>query len=524
MGVEHELKLQGRPEDLQRLLREPAITAALHGRPKRQRLAATYYDTEDGRLRTAHGMSLRVRREGKSYVQTVKHEGKANGVLLSRDEWEMPLDDDRPDPTRLTDPALADLVATLTADGIVPIARTDIRRDTVDLDWSDEHGRTAVVNLALDEGTIEAGGRSTEVGELELELVEGDPACLFALALRFAEIVPLRFGTQGKWQRGVRLHAGLAAEPAKAQRPALHAQMNIEEVMTAAIAAALHQWLANEAAVLESADPEAIHQMRVALRRLRSLLTLFKGLIPEAQRTSLSAELRAIVQALGATRDLDVFASEMVGSVRRTRPDDPSIEALGELACKAKVDAQGHAQAMLASSTYGRTALRMTAWLELRGWRVGPDAPSADRLAESAVPAAAAVLDRGLHKIKHRGKGFADLAPPERHKVRIACKKLRYGADAFAGLFDAHAAKPYLKRLSHLQDLMGRFNDAILCGKMVDRLLGDPEAPVTARREAALGGGLVVGWHAHATKADEAGLLEAWRAFKHAKPFWRTPR
>ncbi|WP_027133982.1 CYTH and CHAD domain-containing protein [Geminicoccus roseus] len=522
MGVERELKLEGKPDDLRKLLREPVIATGLRSRPKRKRLVTTYFDTPDGTLRDEFGMSLRVRRDGRRWLQTVKRERRADGVLFSRDEWEMPIAGETPDPTRLTDPALAEVVAILTSREVVPIVRTEIRRDQVDLDWADEHGRVAVVNLSLDDGRIEAGGNGIEVGELELELVEGDPSCLFSLALRCADIVPIRFGTLGKWERGCRLLAGDSPQPEKAERPTISPACNIEEVMIASFGAALRQWLGNEAAVQDGSDPEGIHQMRVALRRLRSLLTLFKGLIPDAQRSSLSAELRIVVQGLGPARDLDVFQSELLPPVIEARPGDPSSLALQAVAEAARKAAYQDAQAMIADRAYGRTLLRFSAWLDMRAWRMGSDAVGVDQLAMPSVEAASALLDKALRKVLRRGRGFADLSPPERHEVRIALKKLRYGADAFSGLFDPEEVKPYARRLSRLQDHMGRFNDAAVTGTIVDRLMDDASLPLAKRHEAARGGGLVIGWHAHAAVADEPELLAAWRAFKHAKPFWRS--
>jgi inorganic triphosphatase YgiF len=523
MGVERELKLEGDPSDLRRLLQDPAIAGGLKGRPKRKRLTTTYYDTEDAILRERFGMSLRVRKDGRRRIQTVKRERRADGVMFARDEWEMAIEGEVPDAARLTDPALADIVAVLTAHPVVPVVRSEIRREVVDLAWTDEHGRSAVVNLSLDEGRIAAGDGEVPVGELELELVEGEPACLFSLALRCADIVPVRFGTQGKWERGFRLHTGRSPEPEKALRPVLSADANIEEVMVASFAAALRQWLGNEAAVQDGRDPEGVHQMRVALRRLRSLLTVFKDLIPDAQRKALSAELRTVVQALGPARDLDVFETELLAPVLDARPDDRSLSALRDLAATARARAYDQARAAVAERSYGRTLLRLSAWLDMRGWRLGADAVDAEQLAMPPVEAASALLDKALRKVLRRGRRFARLSPPERHKVRIALKKLRYAADAVSDLFDPDLVKPYARRLSRLQDHMGRFNDAFVAGELVNGLLEDHALPAAARQEAAKGGGLVAGWHAHAAVADEPELRSAWKAFKRAEPFWRKP-
>ncbi|WP_159710652.1 CYTH domain-containing protein, partial [Geminicoccus flavidas] len=128
MGVERELKLEGRAEDLRKLLADPVVADSLKGLPARRRLVATYYDTPEGTLRRELGMSLRVRKEGRRWVQAVKCEPAGDGVPLARGEWEVQVSGEAPELARFTDPELAELVQAANGRELVAIVRTDIRR------------------------------------------------------------------------------------------------------------------------------------------------------------------------------------------------------------------------------------------------------------------------------------------------------------------------------------------------------------------------------------------------------------
>lgn len=170
-----------------------AVLAALPpGATAVKPMTATYFDTSDQWL-SRNGFGLRVRRTGDRRIQTLKSALGADG---GRDEWEWPAPGDAAEPALLTEtPAALPEGAALVPQFTVTVTRT-VRVVEV------PGGR---IEIALDDGVVEAGGRREAILELELELLSGDPAALGGLAARLAERVALTPSTVTKAERGFRL-------------------------------------------------------------------------------------------------------------------------------------------------------------------------------------------------------------------------------------------------------------------------------------------------------------------------------
>jgi CHAD domain-containing protein len=135
-------------------------------------------------------------------------------------------------------------------------------------------------------------------------------------------------------------------------------------------------------------------------------------------------------------------------------------------------------------------------------------------LTEPATSFAVACLQRLHRRVRKRGKNLIDLAPEERHQVRIALKNLRYSADFFGNLFDhTGAIRSYTRATARLQDALGNFNDIIMVTDLVEQL--DVHAEVSLRA-----GGIVIGWYGRGALLHDAGLRDARRVFRKVKPFW----
>ncbi|MDE2148008.1 MAG: CYTH domain-containing protein, partial [Burkholderiales bacterium] len=317
-AIEIELKFQVPAARRQALARAVATASA-----RTTRLQAVYADTSDLRLAAA-GLALRLRKEGRVWVQTLKGRGDD---LMSRLEHSvrLPAQAGEPafDPQRHAGSAVgAALAAALQgAAELQPLYRTDIRR---------LHRRVrsggAQVEIALDRGHIRAGGRQLAVEEIEFELVSGPPQALVALAARWAARHGLWWDSRTKSERGLRLaldrgpgpvaKAGKAGKAGKAAgaagaAAALAPGADRHAVWAAALHAALAQALANAGELADDAGtPEHLHQLRVALRRLRSVL---RDLGPwsgdAAAARALEQAWRGPFGALGAARDADVIAA-----------------------------------------------------------------------------------------------------------------------------------------------------------------------------------------------------------------------
>jgi len=211
MSQEIELKLALPPEGPERLRRHPRLAAL----PAEDRtLANTYYDTPDGALEAAR-VALRIRDTGKGRVQTLKTTGNGQGGLSVRGEWEWPIDENRLDLDGLKTLAPMQALGDETLAALAPRFATDFARRTWIVDG--EQGR---IEVALDDGEVRADGRRATIRELELELKDGDPAALWALAEEFAASVPLRPATASKAARGASLGEGRWSLPAAGDDPA----------------------------------------------------------------------------------------------------------------------------------------------------------------------------------------------------------------------------------------------------------------------------------------------------------------
>jgi len=517
---ETELKLAVRPEDLGRLRGAPVLKERGKGKAVTRQLESTYFDTPDLRL-ARRRVTLRVRRQGAQYIQTVKGAVADDGGL-SRDEWEWPVPGPAPDLSVITEPAALQQLGTLAASDLEPVFASHIRRTVRIL-----NGASSTIELAIDEGEIRTmAGAVQPVAELELELMgDGDPADLFAVALELAKVAPLRVEVRTKAARGYALASGEADGPVKAEKLALDPSVTVEGALCRIVRSCLNHLAANEACSLKGADPEGIHQMRVALRRLRSALALFRPFVPPEQYDWLVGEVKWLGGHLGPARDWDVFLTELHAPVRDAfeKAGEHGAAQVGELhalehAAEARRQRayQGAREAIL-SARYGAFQLELTAWLEGRRWRGQPVNEQSARLFEPVDTLAGDLLAKRHRKARKAGKGFAALSVDDRHQLRIALKKLRYAAEFFRPLYADKAARRYIQQLAGFQDALGHLNDVATATRLLRDLHDDGSPAAPGERRAA---GIVIGWLARGMVDAEPSLVAQWESFEDAKPFW----
>ena len=516
--MEIELKLSGKPDALKEAFASATIRSKATDRGQSKRLENIYYDTEDQRLR-ARGLALRVRKDGRRYYQTLKS-NDAGGLVAYRGEWQTPLRSGEPDLALMPPGATAVLEGLVRADELKAVFSTQVRRLVRRVEAADRNGRSSLVEAALDLGTIESNGASLPIAELELELLEGSPDALYALALELDALAPLRVETRSKSARGYALAAGAAPAWRKAEPLAFAADATVDDAIQAILRNCVEQWCANEAAAYDGRDPEGVHQMRVAIRRLRSALSLFKRLLDPAMRAWLSGEAKAIVSRLGPARDWDVFLGELLAPVAKARPDDAALAALAAAAEAPRAQGYAEARAAIEAPSYTRYLLQLRGWIEARGWREAPTERGLAWLERPAGDFAAHVLGKRQRKALQLGRDFRDLAARERHRLRIALKKLRYATEFFAALYPKKRTKPYLAALKDLQDRLGHLNDVAVAEQLIGTLIG----PAASRPDGAdlrIAGGLVLGWHARSVADVEPATARAWQEFAERAPFWR---
>lgn len=508
-GVERELKFLADRKVLKAAEASP-ILGGEAGALTWRRLRTVYFDDEDGDLSRAR-IALRVRRADGGFVMGLKREASEDRGAFEREETEVPLPTGEPELSRFPKTVAREVTDVTGNKPLAPKFGSDIRRAARTIE---AHG--AAIEVAFDDGFLFAGERRAPIAEIELELKSGAPVALFDLGLEFVDMFPLKLGLRSKAERAHAMMTSAPPECAYAEAPSLRAGGALDEAIAAIMHNCLAHFLGNLPA-LEAGDAvEAVHQMRVAMRRLHSALGLFGRAFPHPEFDALRAESKRIASALGEARDWDVFAGRLCDGALGPFVGEPGFDAL-IAASRAKAAAGRAAVAVLVGdSGIARFALRLERFAAARGWR---DRAREDALAALNEPVEAfatrwlAALDR---KVRRRGRHLGSLTPDQRHALRIALKRARYATEFFGGLFPPKsAAERYARRAAALQDLLGDLNDAAITLRLV-RSLGPPRTI-----KSAYAAGVVSGWSAKASEGDVLALKRAWRNFAETEPFWR---
>ena len=485
MAEEVELKLALAEDHQARFLRHPLLKQAL-GRHV-ETLDNIYYDTADLSLRR-RGIALRLRRKGRDWLQTVKLAGASHAGLSSRPEWEVPYAGHF-DFSGIDQPAVRKwLQRPKLLARIVPICETRFRRVT----WKFAAAPGTVL-LTLDRGWIIANGRREAISEVELELAGAPVHAIFSVAAQLAQRVALTPSVLSKAERGYRLHLGTPLQPFKAETVALSPAMPPFEAFRRIAMSCLEHLQQNHHGTLTRDDPEYIHQMRVATRRLRASLHLFAPALPERLGESLRMPLAALMTHLAHAHDLDVLLTEIANPVLAALPNEPRLPALASDITNRRYVARAQALALLAAPDYGRTLLAALESLH--------PVPATDT---AAIPLQAFASER-LHRLHRKLRRLAAAAelqdPASLHALRIGVKRLRYALEFFAPLAPERAFSRVLKRLAALQNTLGQLNDLANAGALLMDCAGDDPR----LREAVT---LIGGWHGPRYAGLQAGIAD----------------
>lgn len=507
MSQETELKLEVHPQDLADLLRHPLLRAQ---QPHRERLFNTYFDTSTLALR-AQRMAVRERRVGRRTLLTVKTAGQSVGGLSRRGEWEAPTQPGVFDFTALvSEPALAAQLASV-AWQLVPVFRTDFTRRS----WVLQHGE-ARVEVALDQGFIGTGNAQGNhrqpILELELELLEGpvdallDLAHTLALGPRGQSASGLRLlpANRSKAERGYALFMGERLQPVKASALQLNAEMHPVQAFRAAALSCLTHLQANEAGVLHPGtegtlpDPEFVHQARVALRRLRTGLRVFRAHLPTRFAAHWAGEWKALTNQLGDARNWDVFATEWLPELMADEGQGVPTDASGQWLLHWVQDQRRGAWQRAAEALGSREhALRLLAFTRAVLCLQPADEPAdATSAGHGLADWARDTLRRRHADLQQQARAARRMGPEGRHALRIALKKLRYAQEFLTSVLPPKRVARSTAVLAEAQEMLGRLNDLTTAHTL---LATAPPGPASAR---------VVGWQQALQARLEAGLLD----------------
>ncbi len=509
-----------------------AVEAAVAGprAARRIRLRAAYFDTSTGALAAA-GLALRLRKEGRSWVQTLKGT-LPEGTSMTRAEHNVPRAEAGAavpaiDPQLHTHtPVGAALLKVLhgTDGALAQVIGTDIWR----------RARTVrvaggVVELAFDVGVIEASDamppRRLPVCELEIELKRGSPQAVVATAQRWVARHALWLDTRSKAELGHLLsHDDAMAVPLRASEVKLSKTMTPAAALEAVLRSCLAQISVNASQIASGRHaPEHTHQLRVGLRRLRTALRFFDGVrladaIDEVSREQLVVDAATLFRQLGQARDRAAVAEPLAIELARALAavgqsgELPRLPATAEELDPTVLVRQPGAQRLmlnLISRVQGagpEAAARPTA--------LPQGGPTSDAVAPVALLPLRSRLSKRLNRWHRQvlvdAQAFDTLDDEGRHRLRKRIKRLRYAVEFSASLFDERAVRSYLKAMRALQERLGTVNDVA-----VGIALYSAAAPADARALFALG------WLASQRERALAACKPDLKRFVGSQRFWR---
>ena len=323
------------------------------------------------------------------------------------------------------------------------------------------------VEVCLDRSKVIAGRRSSPIAEIELELKSGDRRELFGLARQISAIVPAELSVKSKSERGYDLVEGTKARAIMAQDPALPRFPTDTEAFQIVCSECLRQLISNRLGVREHIA-EALHQARVALRRLNAAVKLFRK-IQSKKATKVTGELKWIGAELADARELDVFMTEFLGPLRNKHPTDVSLAKVHGACVELREKAYERANAALSSQRFRTFLIDLAEWIETgNGGRKA-------RLRAKAAASAKAVVSTALRKMSSKIKSVRridDLDLRRLHKLRLLAKRMRYTVEFTRNLYEGHSKRieGILKQLGKLQSALGTLTDMASARTILSRI------------------------------------------------------
>ena len=483
-----------------------------------------YWDTPGWHLFRA-GWTYRWRDRSGDRIMTLKSRRLRAGIVQKRQEVErlvpaFPQDGSHP----LVAEHVADRSGGLRSGDLRELFRVRTHRRLFDIRLPDG----ALVELGIDRTTITtdgpvkkpAPGRMAFV-ELEIELKEGREESLRRMAGELQQRSGLLVARLSKFERGLQT-VGLS--PPRASRMVLPADSLFVEALRERAPSpadpAVHlaygrlldqfeEMIVQEPRAWEGLDPEGVHKMRVATRRLRSALRAFKKVLPASIR-SFNGEFKWLAAVLGGVRDLDVAIGNLPHFLSEIPPEDAAhLDAYEQDLADRWREERGCLLACLTSRRYGRLKADFTRSLER-----GPSARDMKALGSITIGDAARLLIGKRHRsVLRRGRQITSASSDEAlHALRIQCKRLRYLLEFFRPAY-GELLRAETRRLKILQDVLGEFQDACVAGEFLRRYAeGLPMRSSNRGRLIALG--QLIGTQDRRAARRRADFAHAWERFE----------
>jgi inorganic triphosphatase YgiF len=503
MHRELELKLELSKSDLTRLEGDLPVAELGIGPPATKKLRSIYFDTPKHDLHAA-GITLRVRCQNGGWLQKADQhvaDGMSNPI-----EIETPVAGDAPEIARIADKKIKRAVQKAVKGApLHPVFETIVQRTTRKI-----KAQGSEIELAVDDGEVRAGDARAELREAELELKAGSAEALLLAAEKLLGGHELKLSRRSKAERGYRLalgKKGANAEPEKAKPARISRKATCAEALTAVLDSATRQIVVNRQAVLETDDPEAAHQLRIGLRRLRSALWALRPLVDGGSLRAFEHCARDMGRCVGTLRDADVLIAGIHAPMEAAASDKAGFDALREALLGNRETRRDEVREALRGPAWTKLQLYLTLWprtLEDNGELERPIAKHARK-----------VLQKAWKKPKRLGRDLDRLDGEHRHEMRKALKKLRYQAEFFAPLFEQRESARFVKQLKTVQHVFGYINDVRMASK-----LSEIQKERQAGEDAARAAGYTAGRHEAEAKHVWCRAGKTWKDLKRSPRFW----
>ncbi len=423
----------------------------------------TYLDTDDWRIHRA-GFALRVRSGTGTTEATLKSLHSASEEVADRQELTEPLSSSDNEAIRqLIGPVGTRVCAVSGTRTLLPLFELRTSRQRFAIRKCDETGQLG--EIALDETVISRphGEPQASMIRVEVEALTDSHEPLRSLVKTLRSQCALKTATDTKYSLGLK-SVGLAPPAPEFAATTVDASMTIVEVALANLRRYLAAWQLHEPGARLGDDPEELHDLRLAGRRLHAILRQFQSFLPP-EYLKIRTTLKSVLSALGHARDLDVALGEVQKFGRKLpKSDRVGVEPLKQHLMSERRRARARMLSVLDSIWVQKSLQELTALLTAPGIRA--EASPTD-LALNAAPG---LLRQRFRKLRKRMDRIgADSSTEEYHEVRGQVKKLRYALDTVAALY-GKPANEMIRALRRWQEILGLQQDAAVAMQRLNTL------------------------------------------------------
>jgi CHAD domain-containing protein len=392
---------------------------------------------------------------------------------------------------------------------LAPLAAFEGRRSTSTHRFGDE-----MVTIIAENGILRAVTSEQPAARIR---ISGEEQAARAAATLIATALPVSVPLASLAADGIAMATGQTAPPRRTGPPVLPDSADN-------VAAALSHILGHLTDVILAHAPQAkrpdqtgaaaVHQMRVAVRRARSAVSIFRLALPEGALDLPSTLLKDLGSRLGPTRDWDVFTDETAPAILAAMPGDERLERLIAAARRRRGEHRKALTAYLAGAEFRQLGITLAWFVQAQFWHP-PEHDAANGAAHptSLTAFADQVLQHRWKKLVSAGKGIEDLDLAALHGVRLRAKRARYAAEMFSTMHRGKAHHRFIRRLSILQQRLGVLND----GAVATHLLAELGGPGGKHAYAT---GIVTGFLAARAAEIRPSIFSAFERFRRQPTYW----